>query len=179
MAHRQTSLGCSHMCTQRALTCADSASPALWGHLPDQTPRPWLLCVCPAGLVPPSPRPWKADIAWGVWRLDNGSNLYAPYCRCCLSSKRTCPPQGPPAPCGGHLQGCCGEERQKHVDLCTHCTPTLCAHPGEDTGARQTQGPDSGGIVWSCCGFPSGQAEGDMGQNPQSWHWEDCHAPPQ
>ena len=41
---------------------ADSASPALWGHLPDQT-----LCRglsvsarCPAGLVPATLRPWEA-----------------------------------------------------------------------------------------------------------------------
>ena len=57
--------------------------------------------------------------------------------------------------------------RQASLHPYTVCPSWTKHHPGEDTGARQTQGPDSGGIVWSCCGFPSGQAEGDTGQNPE------------
>lgn len=82
MEHRQTSLRRSHACMQQALTYADSAFPALWGHLPDHTPWPRLLRVC----VPPTLSPWKADIAWGTLCSDNNSNIYALYCCCYLVS---------------------------------------------------------------------------------------------
>lgn len=36
---------------------ADLASPVLWGHLPDQTPWPWILCVCPLSTWPGASHP--------------------------------------------------------------------------------------------------------------------------
>lgn len=53
--------------TQQLFMLADSASPAFWRHLPDETPQPWFLCICSLSSWPGATHPEALEVGrvWG------------------------------------------------------------------------------------------------------------------
>lgn len=138
---------------QQVLMSADLVSLALWGHLPDQTPGPWFLCVCPLSGWPGTGHPeasggrpcmggcdiwtWLFEhctvpIVWSlIWTSGIYIRLHQPLTPHPTSLLR-----------GG-----------RPVDVCVcaqgagpYLTPHTCVqswtelHPGEGTGTGQTRG---------------------------------------